>query len=82
MRVIIIGPIESGKTTLLHKLIDTNRDIKFTLVIDNYEQFSINVPPAHCFDNYIITARTLDSIPEYLKRDALILNMEIIRHTV
>jgi GTPase SAR1 family protein len=34
MKIIIIGPAQSGKTTLLHKIIRTNPNIAFPLILD------------------------------------------------
>lgn len=84
MKIIIVGPVQSGKTTLLHRIIRSNPDITFSLILDGYESLSpagnnnilTNLPPNL---NYIITAQTLANIPVNIKNSSLILNVPYIR---
>jgi GTPase SAR1 family protein len=45
MRVIIVGPAQSGKTTMLHRVIRSNTNTTFSLIIDGYEAFAAPITP-------------------------------------
>jgi GTPase SAR1 family protein len=80
MKIIIIGPAQSGKTTLLHQIIRSNTNVTFPFILDGYENLAlpeVPQPPAHV--NYIITATTLDNVPVTLRNNALILDIARIR---
>jgi len=82
MRVIIIGPAQSGKTTLLHKIIRTNPGITFSIIIDGlqaiagHQNILAGIPPA---SHFIVTSQTLDIIPDHVRTGALIIDVPTIR---
>ena len=82
MKIIIVGPAHSGKTTLLHRIVRTNPNITFSLILDGYE----TLPDAHNIlannhpdVNFVITTQNIDDIPIHLRNDSLILNVLVIR---
>ena len=83
MKIIITGPAGSGKTTLLHKIIRSNPNITFQLILDGYEtiQGSVNnvIPNLPNEINYIITTTQLQNIPENIRVNTLILDVQLIR---
>ena len=80
MKIIIIGPVASGKTTLLHKIIRMNENNYFSFILDGVEQLGVaggvQLPN---LDNMIITAQNIENIPAYVRNGSLILNVQEIR---
>jgi ABC-type cobalamin/Fe3+-siderophores transport system ATPase subunit len=78
MRVLIIGPRCTGKTTLLHKILRTNAHINFPIIIDDiqsiqeHQKILAGIPVDNSF---IITSQTIDSIPSHARTGALILTV-------
>lgn len=82
MKIVIVGPSASGKTTLLHKIIRMNERNHFDMIIDSIENLAvgglpvINLPN---IPNMIITAQTLESVPPHILQGALVLRTPDIR---
>ena len=83
MRVIIVGPTQSGKTTLLHKIIRMNPTLTFQILLDGFEALAqagndilANLPPNASF---IISALTIEALPVHVRNGAIVLNAQTIR---
>lgn len=79
MKIVIVGPPQSGKTTLLHKIIRTNNHVTFNLILDGYEGLGAilsNIPPN---TNFILTTQNIVNIPDTIKNCSLILDVQTIR---
>jgi len=80
MKIVIVGPAQSGKTTLIYQIIRSNTNITFPLILDGYEDLALpnmQHPPAHV--NYIITTTNINNVPATLRNNALILDVARIR---
>lgn len=75
MKIIIIGPVNSGKTTMLRGIVRENPHIDFHVIMDEYMDGLVFPPEI----NFIITSIVLDNIPHVLRNNAVILNLPIIR---
>jgi GTPase SAR1 family protein len=81
MKIVIVGPPASGKTTLLHKIIRMNDRNNFSMIVDGIENLvagglAVNLPN---LSKMIITAQTLDNVPLHILEGALILRTPDIR---
>jgi len=82
MKIIIVGPAQSGKTTLLHKVIRTNPGITFSIILDGIEGFAAAhdiLPGIPANMNYILTTCLLANVPPAVQAGALILDVPTIR---
>jgi ABC-type cobalamin/Fe3+-siderophores transport system ATPase subunit len=83
MKIILVGPGGSGKTTLLQKIIRQN-EFFFGFILDGVETLGASVGdvlgrvPQNT--NVIITAFSLDSVPQFFRQNALVLNVPQIRN--
>ncbi len=86
MRAIIIGPPQSGKTTLFRKLIRHNGHINFSLTIDEITNIGAGVFPIDLNNNlpanfsFIITTTNIDYIPRYVRNVSILIYTPAIRH--
>jgi hypothetical protein len=85
MKIIILGPAQSGKSTLLSTMILDNPSIIFSLIIDDYKGYSnsnntnrINAFPT-TGQNCIITTCSLQHLSSHILQNALILDVVKIR---
>ena len=82
MKVIIVGPPGSGKTTLMHKIIRMNERNHFDMIVDNIEAlFAGGLTPVN-FPNLprmILTAQNIDTVPPHVSQNALVLRTPDIR---
>jgi len=70
MKIVIVGPPGSGKSTLVRKIINMNESINFDAVIDGIENFPNYMPN---LSNMIITCQRIDMVPADILRDSQIL---------
>lgn len=78
MKIIIVGPAASGKTTLLHKIIRMNERHTFDFISDgvdvpNWGALGVNS------NNLILTTLSLNNVPSHVLQGALILKTPDIR---
>lgn len=78
MKVVIVGGPQSGKTTLVHKIIRMNPQNHFQFILDGIEQIGVNTQLPD-LPNMLVTTQILENIPIHIRNNALILNVEEIR---
>lgn len=81
MKVIIVGLRQTGKTTLLHKILRMHPNNTFSFILDGFELLPAGPARANLPDlpNMIITAQTIEEIPPHILANALILKTPDIR---